>query len=508
MLILVVTGKTLEEDCQVLHAFPGVLGGIEIRVDCMESPETEDWDAFFHQFPYPAILTIRKKEEGGQWKGTEEERISLFKSLIQKAGFTYITVECDKNGVSPLPLEEVALLARSKGLTVIRSFRDRIVEPAEISSFLHAFSGRRGEIPEVTVYPEGCRDLKKLLDALEGFEHLMKIILPLGPYGFPLRILAEWFGSCFTFATPPHAQTVQGPAEDLIDLETLHTVYRYPQVHAIHQLFGIIGNPVLHSRSPHIHNTGYTALNIPAVYVPFLVDDLSEFFPLVKKLQIQGLSVTVPFKEAVLPYCDWYEEAVAAVGACNTLVFDPGTVRGYNTDVEGFLAPLKEQFQKNQSSFLEGKRALVLGAGGASRAVVYGLAHSGARVVVLNRTVERAERLARDMEKALQLPIGAIETGPLDTEGARKASVFQPDIIVQTTTRGMHPHENEDAFPQLSFRGIETVYDLVYAPRDTYFLKRARGAGCSVIYGDAMLVHQAFRQFLLFTGKEYPRQIS
>jgi 3-dehydroquinate dehydratase/shikimate dehydrogenase len=127
--------------------------------------------------------------------------------------------------------------------------------------------------------------------------------------------------------------------------------------------------------------------------------------------------------------------------------------------------------------------------------------------LILNRTVERALGLAKEMEMALGLSPGTIMAGPLNGEGVSKAEQFIPDLVVQTTSCGMHPREDEDPFPNLSFRGREVVYDLVYTPKETRFLKRAKATGCSVIYGDAMLIHQAFRQFLLFTGQEYPPQL-
>jgi len=241
------------------------------------------------------------------------------------------------------------------------------------------------------------------------------------------------------------------------------------------------------SLSPRLHNRGLAALGLDAVYLPFLVDELASFFRLAELLRLQGLSVTIPHKEGVLPFLAQRNEAVQAIGACNTLLRAQEGWRGENTDAEGFLSPL--------GCLRAGSRAVVLGAGGAARAIVYALRRAGLEVLILNRTAARAERLAAEF--------GCRAAG-LDSRGLELLRE-RADLIVQATSAGMEPEVEADPLPEYRFRGGEIVYDIVYKPPLTRFLKRARRAGCRVIPGLEMLLGQGRAQFKLFTGREYPQ---
>jgi 3-dehydroquinate dehydratase/shikimate dehydrogenase len=245
-----------------------------------------------------------------------------------------------------------------------------------------------------------------------------------------------------------------------------------------------------------IHNRGFTALGIDAVYLPFQVPDLGGFWKVAEKLHIRGLSVTIPHKEAVLGRDVRADEIVRAVGACNTLTRPSGKGRwnGTNTDAEGFLGPLRAALSGTISP---GLRATVIGAGGAARSVVAALKSAGASVLVLTRTTTRARTLAEQL---------GVISGGIDAEGLELAKKYS-DVVVQTTSVGMTPNEDADPAPGLDFTGREIVYELVYAPERTRFVRRAITAGCRVLYGRQMLIAQALRQFLLFTGVEYPPEL-
>jgi 3-dehydroquinate dehydratase/shikimate dehydrogenase len=277
---------------------------------------------------------------------------------------------------------------------------------------------------------------------------------------------------------------------------SLEEVYRYRSIGPSTAIYGVIGNPVMHSRSPLIHNRGFSALGIDAVYLPFLVPDLDGFWKVADLLRVRGLSVTVPHKRAVLGGMVKVDERARLVGACNTLTREGagGSWSGTNTDGEGFLSPLLAMFG---GAIPPGLRATVIGAGGAARSVVAALSSAGARVLVLNRTVENARSLAT--------AFGAHGAG-LDAEGFEREKDFS-DLVVQTTSAGMSPLEDVDPAPGLALSGRETVYELVYSPQRTRFLQRALKAGCRVVYGRQMLVAQAMRQFQLFAGTNYPASL-
>jgi 3-dehydroquinate dehydratase/shikimate dehydrogenase len=499
MIFLVLAGKTLEENLEAVGRYKDFIDGVEIRADYLADPLAEDWGRFFRDVTFPAILTIRKTGDGGLWNGTETERGDLFLRLIAAGSFSFVDLEENAD------LPDVEAAAAGKNITIIRSFHDFAGVPANLAERVAALPRSEGEIPKAAVMPWSCEDLERIIDAFAVLRGRRMILLGMGEFGFPTRVLAPKLGSFLTFASPGGAQTAPG----LIDPETLHRVYRYHKIGPATRIFGIIGNPILHSRSPHIHNPAYDKLGIDAVYVPFHVDGAAEFLPIIDKLHIEGLSVTVPFKEDVLPFCRRVEDAVRVIGACNTLVPGPEGLSGFNTDAEGFLAPLRGLFTGISSSvpgaaiFPAGLKAAVVGAGGAARSVVFALARAGTELLILNRTAERAERLAEDIEKALELGPGRIRWAALDAAGISEIAGYR-DLIVNTTTMGMHPWQDRDPLEAYDFTGEEIVYDIVYNPRETLLLKRALRAGCRVVFGDAMLLAQACRQFLLFTGREYP----
>jgi 3-dehydroquinate dehydratase/shikimate dehydrogenase len=262
--------------------------------------------------------------------------------------------------------------------------------------------------------------------------------------------------------------------------------YRFHEISSKASIFGVIGNPVMHSASPAIHNYGFDQLQLDAIYVPFQVDDLAAFFTLADLLNIRGISVTVPHKESILPFLSEYDENVQITGACNTAIRNDHGWQGFNTDILGFRRPLEKRIQASRL------KATVIGAGGAARTVVHALKKMGIGVLILNRTVAKAKKLAETFD---------CSWGGLDQVDKMEG---YNDLIVQTTSAGMKPDENVDPLPSYPFRGSEIVYEIVYAPTRTVFRSRAEKAGCVTIGGYEMLLTQAFEQFNLFTGKELP----
>ncbi len=240
-----------------------------------------------------------------------------------------------------------------------------------------------------------------------------------------------------------------------------------------------------------MHCAGYEALGLPWQYVPFAVTSagLAGALAGMRALGIRGLGVSMPFKLEVLPLCDALDPVARRIGAVNTLVNDDGVVTGHNTDAEGAARALEEA-----GATLSGATCLVLGAGGAARAVAYGLAERGARVVLSNRTEARAADLATT--------IGAGATWvPWEDRGTTSASV-----IVNASSAGMDlGHGAAESPLEASALGPElVVMDIVYKPIQTAFVRLARAAGARAVHGGRMLLHQAARQFELYTGQPAP----
>jgi shikimate dehydrogenase len=253
------------------------------------------------------------------------------------------------------------------------------------------------------------------------------------------------------------------------------------------KIFGILGRPVAHSLSPAMHNAAFRHLGINAAYVAFPVTDLPQAVAGLKGLGIGGVSVTIPFKEEVIPLIDELAPQAAKIGAVNTVVNRNGRLVGYNTDWLGAVAALTATIS------LKGRHVLILGAGGASRAIAYGIIEAGGRVSLTDVDQARAGVLVKDLGG---------EAIPLNTLGDCPAS-----ILVNATPVGMAPDvEGIPLNPDLLGR-FGVVMDIVYQPLETRLLREAEAQGGATIDGLQMLIHQGVAQFKLFTGREAPAEV-
>jgi 3-dehydroquinate dehydratase/shikimate dehydrogenase len=318
----------------------------------------------------------------------------------------------------------------------------------------------------------------------------------MGDIGTPSRILGARFGTPFTYATFHHERTL---APGQLSFQQMSEVYNYEKIGPETAVYGVVADPVAHSLSPHIHNAAFRAHNVDAVYVPFRVppDSLAEFMEDAPRLGLRGLSVTIPHKEAIAVHLTKVDPAAKGIAAVNTVVLREGQVVGYNTDYKGAMDALEhglrgpnEQPMAGAASPLAGKRVMVLGAGGVSRAVLYGLQKRGAQVTVSSRTKARAETLAK-------------EFGARAVEWAARHNA-DVDVLVNGTPIGMHPNVDESPYGKAHLKPSMVVFDTVYNPESTLLVKEARDHGCRVVTGVEMFIRQASLQYLLFTGDDPP----
>jgi shikimate dehydrogenase len=249
-------------------------------------------------------------------------------------------------------------------------------------------------------------------------------------------------------------------------------------------LFGLIGNPVAHSFSPVMHNQAFAATGYNGIYLAFRVTDPGTAMKGIAALNFKGVSVTLPHKVAVMEYLDEVDETAARIGAVNTIVNNQGRLIGYNTDCAGALEALRTR------TSIKDKSVALIGAGGAARAIGFGLVAAGGRVTILNRTRISGERLAADLQ-AQFLPLG--EWAP-----------NQYEILINTTPLGMYPETAATPISKANLSKDMVVMDIVYNPLETRFLKEAAAIGCGIINGVDMFVSQGAQQFALWTGKKAP----
>ncbi len=494
MICMVLTDATIRDtlDTAVRHAEH--CDAYELRVDCLDEGEREMAGTVPARLlqagiQAPVILAIRRSTDGGRFSGAPGERQALLiRALTESGEAPFFAVDLEED-FDPPSVREAAGKART---AVIRSIYDFNTVPADLASRLNRMTRDPSEIVRAEVMVNSTADLLRLCTLSAGLGSKRRIILGMGPWGFPSRILAGRLGSMFAFTMAP-GRVSSGD----IDPETLDTLYRYRSINGDTALFAVIGNPVMHSRSPQYHNARFSEDSLNAVYFPVQVDRIEDFFDFAGFLGIQGVSVTIPHKEAVLPFLSVSDDAVEAIGACNTVVRTNSGVSpsysGTNSDVPGFLRPLLRLLDRRD---LRGLRATVIGAGGAARGVVYSLLAAGASVRVVNRTAQRAqaltETLAPHVADGAELLWSKIEDG-----GAMVAGEYT-DLIVQTTSVGMHPHVEDDPIPFYEFSGREVVCDIIYTPEMTTLLGRAQKAGCRILGGRAMFDEQAAEQYRLF----------
>jgi len=245
------------------------------------------------------------------------------------------------------------------------------------------------------------------------------------------------------------------------------------------KLYGIIGNPVRNSLSPIIHNGAFKRMRMNAVYVAFEVENLAEAMIAMRRLGIRGVSVTIPFKTQVIPYLDQVDSIAGEIKAINTISNEGGKLIGYNTDWRGAIEALEEKVD------LRNKRVILLGAGGAARAIAWGLKEKNCRVFIINRSSDKARNLAIEFNYS---PISCM-------------NALDAHVIINATSVGMYPNNTESPLPKEVLKPGMTVMDIVYHPLKTKLLREAEERGCQTIDGLEMLARQGAAQLQIWTGR-------
>ncbi len=477
MLCLSLTGSDCAKSIIQYEKHKEAIQLVELRIDYLETIKYEEIKGLLSLIPVPVIATYRRVRDGGLYEGSEKVRCKVLNSLLD-LDFSYIDLEED------IKKQELEEKASKRSIKIIRSYHDMEGVPTDL--FLRILKlHKRGDVAKIAVTPQSLEDIMMIFKVNKELKDIPeKVVIGMGDLGIPTRILYKKTGSMFTFCSPEGQEVASGH----LSPEIMHDLYHADRVNENTKVFGIIGNPVMHTSSPKIHNPAFDQLGLNSIYVPFLVDDVRTFFQLADLLSIQGFSVTVPFKQQVLPYLGKISREVKLIGSCNTVFKSNRVWKGVNTDFYGFLKPLQEELDSQRI-----RTALVLGAGGAARSVVWALRNYYCRVVIVNRTADKARLLAE-------------QTGSSWKTVEELDSVHDIDLIVQTTSGGMSPYDDVDPSSGYEFTGKEIAYDLVYKPKVTKFLKRAEQAGCREIFGMDMLIAQGILQFESFTGFNYPQK--
>ena len=495
LVCMTLTGKTLDENLKLVKKYEKYIDIVELRVDHLD----EDEQLYARRFPamiyQPCILTIRRDIDGGLFTGGEFARTNLYARALAFANpdksknFAFVDFEDDFH------IPSIQDAAMAFGVKIIRSYHNMKDPVTNIRERCDIMRKTGYEIPKIAFMPHSLSDVLNLIKEGERMTQYEHILCAMGPLGFPSRILASYTNSFLTYVSPQEVLE-NTKAIGHIDPVTINDVYHFHSINQDTSLYGITGWPLVKTSSPEIHNKGYAAKGMNAVYIPYRSPLIADTLSFCEGIGVKGLSVTIPHKESVLYYLHEQSPEVVQIGACNTIVRKNNKWLGYNTDAPGFRRALEEFLGPVK---IKHKKVAVIGAGGAAKAIVYVLKQMGARVCIFNRTVETAAQLADKY---------GFNYCQLDAHCAAKLDEYST-LIVQTTSVGMNaegPSNSEnDPIYFYDFRGNELLFDIVYEPAITPVMKRASIAGCRVCNGYKMLEYQGYEQFKLFTGQEYEK---
>ena len=509
-LCLCLTAKTIERNMEILNKYRKFADLAELRVDCLDPDERLLIRRFPEMAGMPVILTIRRDIDGGYYTGGEGSRVKLlarglaYANADRRFNFAYVDIEEDFDVPS---LEEAA---RTFGTRIIRSCHNLNGVIDEIPARIKSMRRAGDEIVKVVVTVKSTSDVLSVYQSSKACGNLEKILICVGHYGIYSRILAETFGSFMSYTSALSENETPG-ASGQLDIKELAELYRFRNISNKTKIYGVVGYPLKASISPWFFNTVFGLEDADSVYVPFPADSAGDFLRLAGEMNVQGLSITVPYKESVFPLLNKKSQAVQSIGACNSMIRTEEGWFGENTDCTGFSDSLLKFLDKKN---LKRYKVTIIGAGGVARAAAAEISRLGGNALILNRTAYRAKKIASQYN---------FRWGGLDDHGVEMMYKFS-DIIIQTTSIGMEGYESpqlnashnrrftdenvlSDPLEIYRFTGKETVMDLIYSPAETAFLKRAQAAGCRTINGYDMVFRQACLQYAIFMEREIPGQL-
>jgi 3-dehydroquinate dehydratase/shikimate dehydrogenase len=482
MITLVVIGPSYKEaEDQIVQ---GNLKGncLEFRLDMFDFSESAKIQNLLHKAVLPVIFTFRKSSHGGNSNLSDSARQqTLLRLALLKPD--YVDVEYD---------EPVSFFERVKkldpGIKIICSYHNFEDTPQDLNAILNGMRNPYVSIYKIAAMAKSTLDALRMLNLLKANRDTkVKLIgISMGERGQPSRILGKIFGSIMAYST---LDISESSAPGQLDADTLKDLYHYEKLNKQTMIFGLIGAPVDKSIGHIVNNHVFRDLGLDAVYVKMHIsrEEVAEFLSYARELGFAGLSVTMPLKEEVAKAVTELDPASEQIGAINTLLFSGRILSGKNTDSGGALDAIEER------GLVKGKRVVVIGAGGAAKAIAYEALQRGAKVCILNRTVNRAKEIAEKMG----CEWGGFEDYP---QVAKKGY----DIIINATSVGF---EKDDELPFAeNLLPDALVMDVVSKPRNTPFLLTAQSKGCKLVFGIEMFILQAVKQYEFWLGDSIDRE--
>ncbi len=451
MICIPILSDTAIEDIKKANKIADI---IELRLDLISKPDIKK---LIESAEKPVIVTNRAKNNKLE---------SLKKAADLGADYVDIEIDADYKQV----------IENKKDSKVIVSYHNFDETPSNLDEICNNLVSTDADIIKIATKANKLSDNLRILKLIKKSKKPI-IAMCMGQLGEISRILAPLYGSYLTFAS---LEKGKESAEGQIPAETLRGIYRINEIKPGFKIYGIVGNPVNKSKGYLIHNALFKKHKINSIYLNFLVDDLEDFIKNFSGM-LEGLSVTMPHKQNIMKHLDELDPIAEKIGAVNTVVKKDNKLIGYNTDMTGAIKAIKEKTE------IKDKNITILGAGGTSRAIAVGIIEESGKLTILNRTVEKAEKLSKELD---------CNFGPL--------SDFQnikTDILINTTSVGMRPDTDTAPVNTGAIKNM-LVFDVIYNPKKTKLLKEAEKNNCTIISGKEMFINQAAEQFRLLAGKE------
>lgn len=479
-MICVSIGRTRHKMVTLEHQALAQKGAelVEFRLDYLS--HLPDLGRLLKDRPTPVVITIRRAEDKGRWRDTEEQRQTLLRQAIVQ-GVEYVDLEWD-----------IATQIRRYGKTKrIISYHNFNETPEDLADIHAKMAKLDPDIIKLATMANSPSDMVRML-RLVKHSSIPTAGFCMGEFGMASRVLCGKYGSPLTYATFNKDREL---APGQLSFDEMQNLYRFDQINADTQVFGVLGDPLSHTYSPLIHNSAFQHLGMNAVYVPFRVpkDKLQSTLLDFDWLEVKGYSVTIPHKEDVIAKADHSDEAVQTIGAANTLWRDAGHQwHATNTDYLAALQTLAIGLESEPDNHfvVAGKRVTMLGAGGVAKAIGAGVVKNGGILTIASRSHARAKELAEKLN---------CQHVNWENRGAQYA-----DVLINCTPVGMHPNVDESPFADNWLREGMLVFDTIYNPENTLLIKQAKQRECRTVTGLEMFIRQAASQFELFTNQPAP----
>ncbi|KAK4841176.1 hypothetical protein QYF36_000141 [Acer negundo] len=469
---------------------------VELCVDSMApSSHISHIQTLFKQRTLPSIVSYRLKSSRKSSMGSCKN--SCLQVLKLALDLDVEFVEMDYEVASDMSMCEL-IHGRSNTKIIVSSYVNGGGRPSteKLGDLIACMQATGADVIKLEIAVDYITDLVPIFQMLT-YCQVPLIAMAVGSRGLISQLLGPKFGGFLVYGSLG-GKSVPG----LPTLVSLKQVYKLERTNADTKVFGVVSNPVGHSKGPILHNPAFRHTQYNGIYVPLLVDDIKEFFATYTGIDFAGFSIGIPHKEAAVACCDEVHPLAKSIGAVNTIIRRPidGKLVGYNTDCEASISAIEDALRERQvsngngvashiTSLLAGKTFVLVGAGGAGRALAFGAKSRGARVVIFNRNYERAKALAH-----------AISGEALPYECLQEYCPENGMILANASAIGMEPNSNQSPIPKEALKAYEVVFDAVYTPRNTRLLREAAEVGANVVSGVEMFIRQALGQFRLFTG--------